>query len=95
MEPLGGRKPSELLADMWELYPANQHENIFFAMLFLQRLPRDIRVMLTHEDHGDLRRLAGKAEQLVAFGGCTHHSCGSNLPRPADCPRLAAVDCAL
>ena len=73
MEPLGGRKPSELLADMWELCPANQHENIFFAMLFLQRLPRDIRVMLTHEDHGDLRRLAGKAEQLVAFGGCTHH----------------------
>ena len=71
MEPLGGRKPSELLADMWELCPANQHENIFFAMLFLQRLPRDIRVLLTHEDHGDLRRLAAKADQLVAFGGRT------------------------
>ena len=71
MEPLGGRKPSELLADMWELCPANQHENIFFAMLFLQRLPRDIRVLLTHEDHGDLRRLSAKADQLVAFGGRT------------------------
>ena len=71
MEPLGGRNPSELLADMWELCPANQHENIFFAMLFLQRLPRDIRVLLTHEDHGDLLRLAVKADQLVPFGGRT------------------------
>ena len=71
MEPLGSRKPSELLADMWELCPANQHENIFFAMLFLQRLPRDIRELLTHKDHGDLRRLAAKADQLVAFGGRT------------------------
>ena len=56
---------------MWELCPANQHENIFFAMLFLQRLPRDIRVLLNHEDQGDLRRLAVKADQLVAFGGRT------------------------
>ena len=71
MESLGGRKPSELLADMWELCPANQHENIFFAMLFLQRLPRDIRVLLTHEDHGDLCHLGAKADQLVAFSGRT------------------------
>ena len=34
MEPLGGRKPSELLVDMWELCPADQHKNIFFAALF-------------------------------------------------------------
>ena len=47
VEPLGGRKPSELLADMWELCPDNQHNSIFFAALFLQRLPREIRVMLT------------------------------------------------
>ena len=58
MEPLGGRKPSELLADMWELCPTEQHDNIFFAMLFLQCLPRDIRVLLTHEDHRNLRLLA-------------------------------------
>ena len=68
-EPLGGRKPSELLADMWELCPADQHNNIFFAALFLQRLPREIRVLLSHEDHSDLRRLAAHADRLVAFGG--------------------------
>ena len=42
VELLGGRKPSKLLADMWELCPAEQHNNIFFTFLFLQRLPRDI-----------------------------------------------------
>ena len=69
VEPLGGRKPSKLLADMWELCPNNQHNSIFFAALFLQRLPKEIRVMLTHEDHSDLRRLAAHADRLVAFGG--------------------------
>ena len=69
VEPLGGRKPSELLADMWELCPDNQHNSIFFAALFLQRLPREIRVMLSHEDHSDLRHLAAHADRLIAFGG--------------------------
>ena len=69
VEPLGGRKPSELLADMWELCPADQHNNIFFSALYLQRLPREIRVLLSHEDHSDLRRLAPHADGLVAFGG--------------------------
>ena len=68
VEPLGGRKPSELLADMWELCPLDQHNNIFFAALFLQCLPRDIRVLLTHEDHSKLRLLVQKADQLVALG---------------------------
>ena len=69
MEHLGSRKPSELLADMLELCPPTQHNNVFFAVLFLQRLPCKIRVLLTHEDHSDLRRLAAHADRLVAFGG--------------------------
>ena len=64
VEPLGGRKPSKLLADMWELCPDNQHNSIFFAVLFLQRLTREIRVMLSHEDQSDLHRLA--AHRLAA-----------------------------
>ena len=71
METLGSRKPSELLADMLELCPIDQQNNIFFSVLFLQRLPRDIRVLLTHEDHTDLRRLAAHADRLVAYGGRT------------------------
>ena len=69
IESLGGRKPSELLADMWELCPADQHNNIFFVALFLQRLPKEIRVLLAHEDHSDLRRLAAQADRLVAYSG--------------------------
>ena len=69
VEPLGCRKPSELLADMWELCPAEKLNNIFFAALFLQRLPREIRVMLTHENHSNLHRMAAYADRLVAFGG--------------------------
>ena len=50
MGSLGGRKPSELLADMLEICPPGQQGNIFFAGLFLQRMPREIRVLLAHED---------------------------------------------
>ena len=39
MEPLGSRKPSELLADMLEMCPVDQQSNIFFTVLFLRRLP--------------------------------------------------------
>ena len=82
VEPLSGRKPSELLADMWELCPDNQHNSIFFATLFLQRLPREIRVMLSHEDHSDLRRLAAHADRLIAFGGRQDTvACTTELPQ--------------
>ena len=69
VEPLGGRKPSELLANMLELCPPTQHNSIFFAVLFLPCLPREIHVLFTHEDHTDLRRLASHTDCLVAFGG--------------------------
>ena len=54
---------------MWEVCPANEHNSKFFAALFLQRLPSHIRVLLTHENHADLRLLVAKADCLVAFGG--------------------------
>ena len=56
---------------MWELCPSDQHSNIFFAFLFLQRLPRDIRVLLTHKDHSYLLLLVAKADCMVAFGSRT------------------------
>ena len=34
MEQLGSRKLSELLADMWEMCPACDHNSKFFAALF-------------------------------------------------------------
>jgi len=82
MPPLGGRKPSVMLADMLELCPPGQADNIFFVGLFLQRLPRELRVLLTHEDHTDLRRLAAHADRLLAF----------NTAQPHEIAAVAAVE---
>lgn len=73
MDALGGRKPSELLADMLALCPAGQENNIFFVGLFLQRMPREIRILLSHEDHTDLRALATRADRLIVYGGKHDH----------------------
>jgi hypothetical protein len=46
MEPLGGSKPSELLASMLELCPPSHKTSMFFAHLFLEWLPTELRISL-------------------------------------------------
>jgi hypothetical protein len=65
MEGLGGRKPSELLAAMDKFKPRDP--NSFYAYHFLQRMPREVRIMLAHDDLQDMRALAEKADQLMAL----------------------------
>jgi hypothetical protein len=66
MEPLGGRKLSELMAHMLELCPRGQEKNEFFLFLFLQRLPRELRVPLGDDfaehshDHALIATLQGE-----------------------------------
>jgi len=67
MEPLGARKPSQMLAAMLELCPREEHGSKLFAALFLQRLPSELRVLLAHEDWSDLRKLAARADQFQAY----------------------------
>jgi hypothetical protein len=64
MEPLGGRKPTELLSEMLEICPRGQESNMFFMFLFLQRLPRELRVLLDEDDTLTPRQLAAKADKL-------------------------------
>jgi hypothetical protein len=71
MEPLGGRKPTELLAAMQKLRPLR--DEAFFAWAFIQRLPREVRVLLVQDDTSDMRKLAEKAEALVALHQPQHH----------------------
>jgi hypothetical protein len=66
-EPLGGRKPSELLAAMLELCPRGHETSIFFTHLFLERLPAELRIMLGEDDHQNLRDVAKKADSLWAL----------------------------
>jgi uncharacterized membrane protein YgcG len=69
MEPLGGRKPSELLASMMELCPRGHESSIFFTHLFLERLPAELRITLGEDDHQNVRALAKKADALWSLHG--------------------------
>lgn len=40
MEPLGSRRPMDLLTEMMELVRPGEEKTQLFAMLFLRRLPR-------------------------------------------------------
>jgi hypothetical protein len=72
MEALGGRKPSELLAQMLELCPRGEEKNPFFIFLFLQRLPRELRVLLGDKALEEPRDLADKADKLWALHSHQH-----------------------
>jgi len=71
-EPLGARKPSEMLATMMQFCPRGEEKSVFLAYFFLQRLPTEIRLLLAEDDHTDLRTLATRADKLMA-----HHNVGS------------------
>jgi hypothetical protein len=62
MDQLGGRKPSELMNQMLEICPRGEEKNKFFLFLFLQQLPRELRVMLAEENINKPRDLAAKAD---------------------------------
>ncbi len=69
---LGARKPSELMSQMLEICPRGEEKSNLFACLFLRRLPREIRVLLTKVDHKDPKALAEQADELWALH--THDS---------------------
>jgi hypothetical protein len=62
MPSLGARKPSDLMAAMLEICPRGEERTELFACLFLQRLPREIRVLLSNVDHKDPKALAAQAD---------------------------------
>jgi hypothetical protein len=91
MEPLGARKPSELLNHMLELCPRGEEKNKFFLFLFLQRLPKELRVQLTEADLTEPRDLAAKADRHWAM--LAHHTHGMVAAVEADLeePNINAV----
>ncbi len=91
LEPLGGRKPSELLAIMLEICPRGQDTSLFFQYLFLQRLPRELRIMLAEDDHADLRKTAEKADNLWAIHAKQSHDVVAAVEPEADSDIVAAI----
>jgi hypothetical protein len=73
LPPLGDRKPSVMLAEMLEFCPAGESTTAIFTYLFLQRLPREIRVLLSEDDPADVRAIADKADRLIAMHVPQHH----------------------
>jgi hypothetical protein len=77
MGNLGDPKPSELLAQMLELCPGGQVANEFFLFLFLQHLPKKLRIMLGDDLGHNARALAAKADKLWAYH--SHQQPGSDV----------------
>ncbi len=79
MPPLGSRKPSEMMAAMLETCPRGEEKMNLFACIFLQRLPREIRVLLARVDHKDPKELAKQADELWALHDTNGGGCGSGV----------------
>jgi hypothetical protein len=58
---------------MLEYCPAGESITAVFTYLFLQRLPREIRVLLSEEELADVRAIADKADCLIAMHVPQHH----------------------
>jgi hypothetical protein len=66
LPPLGTQKPSELLAEMLRLCPRGQENNAFFNYLFLNKLPRELRILLSEADMADKQALGARADLFAA-----------------------------
>jgi hypothetical protein len=76
MPALGTGKPSDLMAAMLEICPRGEERKELFACLFLQRLPREIRVLLSEVDNKDPKALAARADRHWGL----HESPASIMP---------------
>jgi hypothetical protein len=61
---LGGCKPSEITPPCWRFAVGVKIRRRLFTCLFLQRLPREIIVLLARVDHKDPKALAQQADEL-------------------------------
>jgi hypothetical protein len=66
---LGARRPTDLLAAMYENCPAGEENTMLFRSIFLKRMPAEVRVLLVAEETTELKELATRADQLwLKFG---------------------------
>jgi hypothetical protein len=64
MEPMGGRKPSQLLHAILEFFPVGMEKHISFHYLYMQRVPQTLQTQLGEVQLGDPRGLAARADRL-------------------------------
>jgi hypothetical protein len=91
-EPLGSRKPSQLLASMLQFCPEGTEDGVYFHYLFLQRLPATLRAMLGDVEEGDPRALAARADRLLALNPAQNFAVASvAVPSAEDGDIVASV----
>jgi hypothetical protein len=70
---MGQQKQPELLAEMLRFCPRGEENSFFFNCLFLQKLPRELRVLLSEAYKADKRLLSEQADQIWAHNSHLHH----------------------
>jgi hypothetical protein len=73
LPPLAAQKPSELLAEMLLLCPRGQENKAFFNCLFLNKLPRELRILLSEADMADKQALGAGADLFAAHNSKQAH----------------------
>ncbi len=66
LPPLAAQKPLELLAEMLRLCHRGQENNAFFNCLFLNKLPRELRILLSEAEMADKQALGARADLFAA-----------------------------
>jgi len=86
MQPLGGQRPSVLLAQMKRLIPPGEEKSVLFRCLFIKRLPREIRLALAEDQFSPVEALAARADSLVV-----HHDVAVTAVATVEDPVVAPV----
>ena len=77
MPPLGGRRPSELVADLMVLCPRSDVEGGTIKYMFLFRLPPTMQALLGEDNTPTLTELAARADALLDGEVARDHNIGA------------------
>ena len=83
-QPLGGQKPSDLLHELVQFCPEGESQSKIFRYLFLQRLPAELRIILSEDVDSTLPVLAARADQLWAHSARRPHDAAAAVNAVAE-----------
>jgi hypothetical protein len=83
-QPLGGQKPSDLLHELVQFCPEGESQSKIFRYLFLQRLPAELRIILSEDSDSTLPVLAAGADQLWAHSARRPHDAAAAVNAVAE-----------
>jgi hypothetical protein len=72
--PIGNQRPTELLSELAQFCPQGEEDTKIFRLLYLSRLPCELRMILSEDKDSSLAALAARADQL--WSHAPQHSAG-------------------